>query len=169
MIEARNSSIQWLHANIGPQFWLWFKDLLEDGNTKHRVQLEAANTFVGFSGSKSLLKNLSHLGAIRIPPGAKLIHGGSSNHLLFVDNVTSNTYLDPGNSLYKKVWVASWPEGQAMLGISNENTIGDLVEAFFGYHWFSVIAGPNTLSGLAKEFVEHLERTCFWSYFTAWD
>ena len=145
------------------QFWLRFRDLLDDGNQQHREQLEVTNSINGFHRNKTLLKNLSHLGAVRIPQGATLVRG----HLLFEDEV--HTYLDPGNAVYKKVWVAAWPEGPELLGISNPETIGDLVEAFLGYHWHRVIMGRMFIPGLSIDMVQELESALFWSYFSIWD
>ena len=109
---------------------------------------------------------MSHLGAIRVPSNCTLVAGTSANHLLFADG--TYTFLDPGNALYKKVWDAAWPDGEAVVGISAQETIGDLIEAFFGYHWFVFILGQRPLSGKAKAFVDHMEIACFWSYFSEW-
>ena len=163
MVEARNHSIQWLRRNISVRFWLRFRALLDAGDWQHRAQLEVTNAFAGFQPNKSLLKNLSHLGAVRVPQGASLGRG----HLLFEDEV--HLYLDPTNAVYKKVWVAAWPEGPDLLGISAEETIGDLVEAFLGFHWHRVIMGRKAISGLPNYFVQVLEAALFWSYFSIWD
>ena len=66
------------------------------------------------------------------------------------------------------MWDAAWPEGEEVLGISNEATVGDLVEAFFGYHWQTVIMGTKTISGFPARFVHELERALFCSYFNLW-
>ena len=110
----------------------------------------------------------SHLGAIRVPSNCTLFAGTSSNHLLFADDLSPYTFLDPGNAVYKKVRDSAWPDGQAVVGISAQETIGDLVEAFFGYHWFVFILGQRALSGQAKDFVDHMEIAFFWTYFSEW-
>ena len=81
---------------------------------------------------------------------------GKPHHLLFADGV--HVYLDPGNAVYKKVLDAAWPKGEEVLSISDGLTVGDLVEAFFGYHWRTAIMGTKTMSGIPARFVVELER-----------
>ena len=67
--------MKWLRAHVRVDFWLSFKRLLDEFNLAHRRKLEKTNAAAGFTCNKSLLKNLSHLGAIRVTSNCALFAG----------------------------------------------------------------------------------------------
>ena len=51
---------------------------------------------------------------------------------LWFDEACSGWAMDPGNSIYTKVFLRAWP---TVAFVSNEETFGDLIEAMLGLAW----------------------------------
>ena len=50
-----------------------------------------------------------------------------------------------------------WPDSLRELGISNESTAGDLIEALLGWHYILTIKRGQTLNDCAKDTISMLE------------
>ena len=77
----------------------------------------------------SALKLMSRFGAVKA-------HRGVPACNVVAYDRTGLGYFDAGNKCYKWVVMQCWPEAFSTLGISNEVTIGDCVEALLGFRWF---------------------------------
>ena len=128
--------MKWLSANLPAKFWDLFKCHLDDLNIKHREELVAINGSMRLKPGKSLLKHMSYNGAIELPDG---VPECVLKDMLIWELDESpvegkkKTWMDPGNSLYATVFKKIWPA--ALPDITNDETCGDVLEAFLGYHW----------------------------------
>ena len=81
------------------------------------------------SSRASALKLLSYFGAIKAHRGIRACH-------VFAYDKRGLAFFDPGNECYKWVVMKVWPEAFRESGISNEEKVGDVVEALLGFRWF---------------------------------
>ena len=70
------------------------------------------------------------------------------------------TYFDPGNWVYAQVFQECWPKAAEALGLSNQGTIGDMVEALLGWHWRNKTTNNGKVQTLAEDVVKNLEASC---------
>ena len=82
------------------------------------------------------------------------------NIISFVDKKSSDRFVDPTNRIYCHVFKTVWPN---VTFISNEETVGDLVEAILGLAWVKNDRG-QTLSPEAEDFVNMVEQACLSEY-----
>lgn len=162
--------MRWCIANVPPRFWDLFKAHLDDLNNLHRDAIIAINQSIGQGPGTSLLKHFSYNGAIEIPDTVPdhYIH----NTWDFTDpSGRTRRYLDPQNSRYAAVFRWIWP--RSLPDLSNFETIGDVVEAFFGYHWTLKYEREVEFTCLIEDFVSLLTMALFsyWAletYFPNW-
>ena len=64
--------------------------------------------------------------------------GGKPHHT----DPDGQQYMECGNEVYTHVMLLVWLEIPSYFGISNRETIGDLLESVFGYHWTLRHNGP---------------------------
>ena len=83
------------------------------------------NAAFELSEKKRFLKLVSYFGAVRVP-------ANYPQKDLWFDETRSEWAMDPGNWIYKNVFRLAWPR---VTFVSNEETIGDLVEAMLGLAW----------------------------------
>ena len=110
----------------------------------------AINEALGYKAEKSFLKHASYNGAIHVPNDCP------DNLVSFIDKKSGDRFVDPGNWVYCDVFKKVWPN---VTFISNEETVGDLVEAILGLAWVKNDRG-QTLSPEAEDFVNMLEQAC---------
>ena len=104
----------------------------------------AINRALGLKDEKSFLKHASYNGAIHAP------NDFPDNHIAFIDKKSGDRFVDPTNRVYCDVFKTVWPNVTFM---SNEETVGDLVEAILGLAWVKNDRG-QTLSPEAEDFVK---------------
>ena len=75
------------------------------------------------------------------------------------------------NQSYADVFQAAWPGVLLKLGMTDKETIGDLVESLLGYYYNLSIDWDRTLQGPAadtcEDFISALELACF-ARWAAW-
>ena len=148
----------WLRANVPTHFWELFKNHLVNANIQHREELKEINRHFGQNHQTSLLKHMSYYGAIEIPDA---VPDGSVRvdfTMVEVDGTRRN-YFDPGNYCYLCVFRMIWPA--ALPDISNHETMGDVLEAFLGYHWTLTYERMVTFPDTIKDIVEMLTMAVF--------
>ena len=139
-----------MRTHIPHDFWHKVHTEFCDINLRRRVELTAINRSKGLNDQKSFIKHVSYAGAIRVPPDFP-------NELLsWTDKKSGERFLDPANTLYCDVFKAVWPH---VTFISNPESVGDLIEAFFGLAWAMKDRGIN-LSQEGWDFVQMLEQAC---------
>ena len=141
---------EWLRKNIPGKFW----DLFQEHLTRLDYQHKAA---IRLKGQRSLLKHMSHFGAIRVP---KVV---PASWIAWRDVDNGDVYMDPMNSVSTSVINQCWPESNLATGPFNKETVGDHAEAFLAYQW--VLRGKKTpIDPLIGMFVTMFERLCFVTY-----
>ena len=137
--------------NIPSCFWNLFIEHVRRQDELHRDRIAAHNIRHNMSASKSLMKWMSYDGAVRV------WHDLPGDFDLWVD-IDGKRYLDCGNHLFALVMVRTCPS----LGTHyfNDETIGDVLEAFFGYAW-RVRRGARPHGEFITTFVRQLELLCF--------
>ena len=88
---------------------------------------------LAISGSKSYRKILSYYGAVRV---REAYVGLIEPHWIAHMDPDGTKYLDPTNVIYLRVFEWAWPDALRLLGMSNEETVGDVMEALLGHSWF---------------------------------
>ena len=81
------------------------------------------------SSGASALKLMSYFGAIKAHQGIRACH-------VFAYDRRGLGFFDAGNACYTWVVMKVWPLAFSESGISNEEKVGDVVEAFLGFRWF---------------------------------
>ena len=74
------------------------------------------------------LKLLSHFGAVKA-------HSGIHRSFVQKYGTSRQGYFDPGNAVYTAVLKKLWPDCALWRWMTNQATIGDLLEAFLGLCW----------------------------------
>ena len=104
----------------------------------------------GYKDEKRFVKHMSYNGAIRVPKDYP------NFWIAYTDQESGDRYIDPGNGIYSVVFKNCWPK---VSFISNEETVGDLMEAMLGLAWIKNHQG-QTLSPEAEDFVNMIEQAC---------
>ena len=158
-------------------FWNLFKDHLVKMDFEHRDELSAYNISIGENERTSLLKYISYNGAIECPlnvPEHHLTWSFWDNSRHSGDVGVKRNYLDPLDHRYAAVFRRIWPQPQVLSDLSNFETIGDVVEAFFGYHWTLKYERNDERPALIEDMVTMLTMAVFsyWAldtYFPDWN
>ena len=79
---------------------------------------------------------------------------------LWFDETCSGWAMDPGNWVYKKVFLRAWP---TVTFVSNESTIGDLIEAMLGLAW-AHRARNIVIPEIARDVIRLLEQAIWTEY-----
>ena len=158
VLQELDAARTWLRKNIASKFWDRAHEWMVEMNYKHREDIHRYNERNGHSRSKSLLKNLSHAGAIRLPDWAP------EKWTCYECPVTKTNYLDVRNKNYNEVMQTCWPHAMQELGITNDETAGDLVEATLGYYYFLTVKRCIELDVVVLDFVIMLERASMSTY-----
>ena len=103
--------------------------------------------------SRSFLKIMSYYGAIRVPFDYPVWA-----YLAWKDQ--TGRYIDPGNRVYAEVFRACWPCVLYKHGLSNEESIGDWLEALLGIAWLRDFRGL-ALPAVGEDVRMMLEKAIF--------
>ena len=136
-------------------FWDKFKDHLDEVASLHRNELKQINERIGLKEAKSFLKHLSYFGAIEIPK-TSAIPDRHVAYVLILENGERIRYIDPLNVRYAEVFRCIWPE--SLTHITNVETLGDVVEAFLGYHWALKWRKQHQFQPIIEDIVSVLSR-----------
>ena len=140
-------------------FWrLWFDHLVTMGCDEQWLAFRDKNPKC--NDNTTFRKWLSWHGAVR-PPLPEIRKLFCDPGQAYICEFTGVSYHDCGNYIYKTVFIALWPEAATELQLSSEGTIGNLIEALFGYVWLSTHGMPTKLNPVAADFIELLEMSCF--------
>ena len=123
--EVESSGSQcfaWLRNKIPARFWDLFQSHIAHLDYTHKAAIQR-------KGRRSLLKHMSHFGAIRMPKAVP------ASWIAWRDVDNGDVYIDPMNSVYTSVIKQCWPEGNLATGPFNRETVGDHAEAFLAYQW----------------------------------
>ena len=106
---------------------------------------------------KTLLKNLSYMGALRSPwPRVDL-------DLQEYCSLSQQKFFDPTNAVYASVFLHVWPTARVP---KNVGVLGDLIESVLGFWWMLEVSEimPKPKYSDARSFLSHLEFavTCVW-------
>ena len=104
--------------------------------------------------SKSFCKHLSYCGAVRVLEGTPLEFGHWEDDRRI-------WYVDPGNNIYDAVFRRVWPHGPAALGMSNVETLADLMEALLSWHYCFTVTNGQPLQPIAVRFIDQLNLALF--------
>ena len=152
-------SRKWLTENVPWEFWtLWFNHLVTIGGDERWLAFR--DNCPECTHNTTFRKWLSWYGAVR-PPLPEIRKLFCDPGQAYICEFTSIPYLDCGNRIYKMVLTTLWPEAKEELQLTNEGTIGDLLEALFGYVWLTTQGSPMKLGPSVADFIELLERYCF--------
>ena len=149
----RDGAIRWLQAAIPISFWENAHNRFCEIDELRRADIVRINAALGLSEKKRFLKLVSYQGAVRVP--ANYPKKG-----LWFDETCSGWAMDPGNWVYKKVFLRAWP---TVTFVSNESTIGDLIEAMLGLAW-AHRARNIVIPEIAREFIRLLEHAIWTEY-----
>ena len=61
--------------------------------------------------------------------------------------------------MYAQVFLECWPTAARDLNLSNEATIGDMIEALLGFHWCRKAKG-HAVPDITEDIVQRLETIC---------
>ena len=125
----------------------WF----EDKNIEWREDISQRNKDLGLKEGTTLLKHASYYGAIRLP------YYIPKDFVCYED--ATGRYLDPTNHVYKDMFLACWPEAATELGLYNDGTIGDLVEALLGVCWLKTRDGKS-IQDRKHDIIQTIEIAC---------
>ena len=140
------SARAYLRQEVPCEFWLMVHERFRQANQDARMSLVRSSMA---SHVMTYRKFLSHYGALRCPP--EIVPLGLEPPALDGCGV-----YDPGNAVYKETFLACWPGAAQTLGLSNEETVGDLLEGLLGWVSFRRYALPQR----ASRIVEELEKAC---------
>ena len=141
----------WLAQNVKGKFWVDMKAWFDEQNQTYRDLLCSRNIRDGLSEHKTFLKRTSYAGAVRLPTWCP------DGWTTYTCPVTNRRYGDLGNATYLEFMMLVWPDSLRELGISNESTAGDLIEALLGWHYILTIKRGQTVGDLANDTIEMLE------------
>ena len=68
------------------------------------------------------------------------------------------------NKTYLEVMRSCWPSAFDAIGIENEGTAGDLIEAVFAWYYMLTVKRGVGLDFCVHDFIEMLERACLGVY-----
>lgn len=150
------------------EFWARFHDQVNACAHKEiwRSRMEAYSAVAEWPQGMSGIKFMSYFGAIAVDefslPGVPL------EKLCFKCPIDGSFYMDPGNWVYKRAFRFIWP--RALPGFSNQETIGDVVEAFLGFAYIQNVYRPGWWGAEQRELVRLLELVItnvylHWSFF----
>ena len=159
MKVMQQQSTEWLKAHVSIRFWDLWLNKMHDINMEQRAIIMDHNLRNGLNLGKSFMKWVSYSGAVRPLPNVVL---AKPDHI----DPDGQTYMECGNEVYAHVMLLVWPDIPRDFGISNQKTIGDMLESVLGYHWALRILEPAGPHALREEFTCHLERVCFCAFFT---
>ena len=110
------------------------------------------------SERKSYRKILSYHGAVRI----------AASHERFIEphciahiDADGTKYMDPGNATYFDFFEKTWPNTLRAMGLSNKETVGDMIEAMLGHEWLRRRNTPDRVSPLSDMIIRHIEAAVF--------
>ena len=141
----------WLQANIPARFWQLFTEHLHELNQLHRKELAVINITHGLGVGKTLRKWMSYDGAVLV------WRGFPTSDAHWVDTGTGEGYVDCGHRTYTEVAVSTWP---AAFSQSSEDTVDDIIEAFFAFAWKYRSKGFKHPQSIL-DFVAALNNLCF--------
>ena len=127
-LDRFNKALERIRSTITVGFWQKFHDNMTSHGQKERTHVLIRcikRAWPEYNSSASPLKTFSYFGAVKAHagiPGSKMYD--SSGQL----------YADPGNWVYSQVLRQVWPG--CLPWMSNEGTLGDVLEAFLGFCWF---------------------------------
>jgi len=147
------SSTHWLRMNVPCCFWDKFSQYLAEQNVTHRDGVAYHNKKEGLSDGVSLLKRMSYVGALHL---ADCLWKGFDIQPSWIDPVTKNKYLDPGNWIYGQVFRTVW--ATSFVAQYSARNIGDHIEAFSGYYFTCKEKAPFPYC--IDDFVGQLEMAC---------
>ena len=127
-------------------------------NQTWREEIKDLNRRMGFSERKSLMKHLSHHGAVRLPEWAP------ENWSTFKCDAEHQHYIDVTNEIYMDVLRSCWPEALEALQITDKESGGDLVEAVLGAYYVLRVRRAWQFDFIVEDFIVMLERICIGTY-----
>ena len=139
--------IEWLTRNVPPRFWDLFQAHIAHLDYEHKATIQ-------LKGQRSILKHMSHFGAIRVPKEVP------ASWVTWRDEDTGDVYTDPMNSVYTSVIKLCWPQSDLATGPYNKETVGDHAEAFLAYQW-RMRRTKTAIDPFILKFVTMFERLCF--------
>jgi len=122
-------------------------------NLTYREQLILVNIRQGLSERKSFRKLVSYAGAVRMP---EWIDAGWTCWVH--DNGTR--YMDVGNYHYAAVFTRAWPTVVERHNLSNNETVGDLIEALLGWYFVRTELRGHRLTDFCDDTIAMLEQAC---------
>ena len=153
LLEVESSWVQcfeWLQSKIPSRFWDLFQAYIAHLDYEHKAAIQ-------LKGQRSLLKHMSHFGAIRVPKAVP------ASWIAWRDVDNGDVYMDPMNSVYTSVIKRCWPQSSLATGPYNKETVGDHAEAFLGYQWV-MRSNKKAIDPLIGMFITQFERLCFVTY-----
>ena len=147
---SRIECIAWLTGNVPPIFWDLFQEHITHLDHAHKATIR-------LKGQRSLLKCMSHEGAIRVPKEVP------ASWVAWRDDDTGDVYTDPMNSVYTSVIKLCWPQCELATGPYIDETVGDHAETFLAYQW-RMRRTRTAINPFILTFVRMFERLCFVSY-----
>ena len=138
LFAQRDHAIRFLKREVPSEFWLEVFHHFNTCNQKEERMRTLKATY-GLGLAVTYRKFLSYFGAVQIP---KTSHGRLESH--WVCPKTGTAYMDPTNAIYAMVFKLCWPDTLEELNKSNNETIGDLVEALLG--WFYLTKVTHTMT-----------------------
>lgn len=153
----KDESIFWLRRNVPCEFWVELSNLFTEAN--HDIEAMCAlRKKLGIENEKkSYRKILSYYGAVRVPEACV---GFVEPHWIAHLDPDGTKYLDPCNSIYCRVFECAWPNALRGLGMSNEKTVGDLMEALLGIGWCQRQTKRHVTT-MADSVLRHIEDAVF--------
>ena len=129
---------------------------MEQG-AKYQEKIEERNALLGLVRA-SFLKHLSYAGAVRLPEWCP------DDWVQWKCPATGQRYADLTNKVYLEFLRSVWPRALEELGISNQETCGDLLEALLGWYYVLTIENGLALGNEADDFIAMLEQGLICTY-----
>ena len=152
--------VHWLQLRVPDRFWKLTIEYWRD--TNEHPDMDRLRELMMVSAKKPYLKILSYCGAVRVPEQFLYLVG--DEFVTWRDD-DGTCYIDVTNRVYSIMFRCTWPNVLTVFGLSNEESIGDCVEALLGYAWLCrrqrLVGRADPLPNLAHEIISAIEAACF--------
>ena len=151
------------------EFWARFHEQVNEHAQKEiwRSRMDDWSAVAQWPKGLSGIKFMSYIGAIAVDDSMPGAPAPLEKHC-FKCPIDGSFYMDPGNRVYKRAFRFVWP--RALPDFSNQETIGDVVEAFLGFAYIQKKYRPGWWGAEQRELLRLLELVIFnvyahWSFF----